>query len=345
MFNQSLMRRLAPAAILAISTLGPVAAQAADLELKLALADSGVNPTTDSILRLADTLGIYEKHGLKVTIIALDGTPQAVAALNSGAVDIADISIDAALRLKADNGVAIRGIIAATMGAPYLIAAKADIATVADLKGKSYAIADNGSLDHTLTQVVLNTLGVGGDAPSYVAIGAPPARVQALAAGKVDATTVSYGTFLPIANTPGIHVIVSPEDFAKMAPEQTKFIAALEPTIAAKHDALQAFADAIIDASRQFDTNPAPWIEAMGKARDDLTADNLTATAKFLTGRWCVNGCMSTEKVGRTVDFLYSTKDFAEVKKLAVADIIDQSFATKSIATSGAYAGASIDTP
>jgi hypothetical protein len=34
-----------------------------------------------------------------------------------------------------------------------------------------------------------------------------------------------------------------------------------------------------------------------------------------------------------------------DLKKLAVADIIDQSFATKSIATSGAYAGASIDTP
>ena len=128
-------------------------------------------------------------------------------------------------------------------------------------------------------------------------------------------------------------------------PRQTKFIAALEPTIAAKHDALQAFADAIIDASRQFDTNPAPWIEAMGKARDDLTADNLTtATAKFLTGRWCVNGCMSTEKVGRTVDFLLDQGFCRGQETPAVADIIDQSFATKSIATSGAYAGASIDT-
>ncbi|MBI4046071.1 MAG: ABC transporter substrate-binding protein, partial [Devosia nanyangense] len=162
------------------------------LELKLATADTDINPTTDSVLKLAGILGFYEKHGVKVEIVALEGTPQAVAALNSGAVDLADISIDAALRLRADNNLPLRGVVAGTLGAPYLIASKADITKVEDLVGKSFAIADNGSLDHTYTQLVLSSMGVAADGPKYVAIGAPAARVQSLAAGKGDATTVSY---------------------------------------------------------------------------------------------------------------------------------------------------------
>src|ERR1700712_5167796 len=67
------------------------------LELTLATAETDINPTTDSVLKLAARLGLYEKHGVKVTIIELDGTPQAVAALNSGAADLADIGIDSAI--------------------------------------------------------------------------------------------------------------------------------------------------------------------------------------------------------------------------------------------------------
>src|SRR5262245_51464331 len=81
------------------------------LELRLALADETINPVTDSVLRLADTMGYYKAHGVKVTLISLQGTPQAVAALNSGDVDLADIAVDAALRLKAANGLALRGVV------------------------------------------------------------------------------------------------------------------------------------------------------------------------------------------------------------------------------------------
>ncbi len=241
------------ASLLLAATLGagPALAQQSDmLELKLATAVVDLNPTTDSVLKLAESLGFYEKHGVKVTIVPLEGTPQAVAALNSGAVDLADIGIDAAIRLRADNGLPVRGIVAGTLGAPYLIAVRSEITKVEDLVGKSFAIADNGSLDHTYTELVLDSMGVAADGPKYVAIGAPAARVQALAAGKVDATTVSYGTFLPIENAPGISILVSPEKFSAASPGLSKFVATLDKTIAEKPEALQRFVDALIDASR-----------------------------------------------------------------------------------------------
>src|SRR6185436_14546857 len=143
------------------------------LELKLALADETINPVTDSVLRLADTMGYYKAHGVKVTLISLQGTPQAVAALNSGDVDLADIAVDAALRLRAANGLTIRGVVSSTLGPPYLIAVKNDIKDVAGLAGRTFAIADNGSLDHNLTRTVLGKMGVKADAVQFVPIGAP----------------------------------------------------------------------------------------------------------------------------------------------------------------------------
>lgn len=319
-------------------------AQTSDvLELTLATADSSINPTTDSVLRLAGTLGFYEKHGVKVNIIALEGTPQAVAALNSGAVDLADIGIDAAMRLRAENGLPIRGIVSGTMGAPYLIAVKSDITSVEDLVGKSFAIADNGSLDHSLTQLVLASMSVPADGPQYVAIGAPAARVQALAAGRVDATTVSYGTFLPIAGTPGISILVSPEAFSEASPGMSKFVAALDSTIADKHDALQRFVDALVDASRSLEADPAQWVAAMAVEREDLTPANLQLTADFLAGRWCVNGCMSPEALSKTAEFIYSNPDFAEVKKISIEDVVAPDFTAKAIENLGAFEGTTLD--
>jgi NitT/TauT family transport system substrate-binding protein len=314
-----------------------------EIKVALATADNNFNPTTGSIFKLAEQLGFYEKHGVKVTFVVLDGTPNAVAALNSGDVDAADIAIDAAIRLRADNDVAIRGFAATAMGNPFLIASKDDIKTVEELAGRSYAIADNGSLDHNLTQAVLGTYDVAGDAPNFVAIGAPDIRVQALAAGQVDATTVSFGTYQSIAGTAGIHVLVSADDYAERAPGQSKFLAALEPTLEAKRDALQKFTEALADASRAMVENPNTWIEAMDAARDDLSLESIEATAGLNAKRWCVNSCMNPEALAKAVEFNYANPDFKDVKVLPVEDLVDFSFSGKAMETLGVYKGDVLD--
>jgi NitT/TauT family transport system substrate-binding protein len=315
------------------------------LEIKLALgtADVNFNPTTASIFKLADSLGFYEKHGVKVTIVALDGTPQAVAALNSGAVDIADIAIDAAIRLRADNDVPIRGITAVAMGNPFLIASKTDIATIEELVGRSYAIADSGSLDHNLTRAVLGSYGISADGPKFVAIGAPDIRVQALAAGQVDATTISFGTYQSIADVKGVHVLVGPDDFAERSPGQSKFVATLEGTIETKREALQRFTDALADASRAMQAEPDKWAEAMAAAREDLSPESIAATASLNASRWCVNGCMNHDSLSKAVEFAYANPDFKDVKVVSVDDLIDLSFNESMLETLGVHEGEVLD--
>lgn len=338
--------RVAAAAVLSLLGAGTAMAQPADmLELKLALgvADTQFNLTTGSIFQLAEQFGFYEKHGVKVTIVPLDGTPQAVAALNAGAVDIADIGIDTALRLRAENDLPIRGFVATGRGAAFLIATKSDIETVEDLAGRSYAIADNGSLDHTLTEAVLRSYGVATDAPDFVAIGAPDVRIQALAAGRIDATTVSYGTYLSINNPPGIHVLVEPDDFSERAPALSKFVAALDTTIDTKGEAIQRFTTALIDASRAMANDPERWIAAITEGRPDITPENIRLTSDLVQTRWCVNGCVSPVEVTKTVDFSYDNPEFANVAKVSPDDIIDQSFVTKALDELGEFEGETID--
>ena len=332
---------------LAVAGLAAAAAQsqADDLPvLKLAVADGTINPTPGSVLRLAATLGFYEKHGVKVEIVELQGTPEAAAALRSGAVDLADIGIDAAIRLRAGNDIPLRGVVASGIGSPFLVAAKDEIKTAADLAGKAYAVADSGSLDQTLTRAWLTSIGMSPDAPAWVPIGPPATRVQALAAGKVDATTVSYGTFLSISETPGLHILVNPEDFGKAGPQLSKFVAALETTISSKHDAIQLFTDALVDAARTLASHSDQWVAAMHTARDDLKVTNLEKTAAFFSRAWCVNGCMNHDMLGKAVDYIYATPDFAGVGKLGVDDLVDLGFVQQTLKTAGPVDG-SMDTP
>ncbi|MDB5624133.1 MAG: transporter substrate-binding protein [Devosia sp.] len=315
------------------------------LEIKLALAtaEANFNPTTGSIFRLAEELGFYEKHGVKVTVVALEGTPQAVAALNAGAVDVADITIEAAIRLRAENDVPIRGFTATSAGTPFLVAAKDDITDVEGLVGRSFAIADNGSLDHNLTLAVLASYGIAADGPNFVAIGSPDIRVQALAAGQVDATTVSFGTYQSIADVEGIHVLVDPDDYAERSPGQSKFAAALESTIEAKREALQRFTDALGEASRAMQAEPAQWEAAMAAAREDLSAEAIAATAALNTTRWCVNGCMDPVVLGKAVEFTYANPEFAEIERVALEDLVDLSFNQKMLETLGTFEGDVLD--
>lgn len=343
-------RRFFLATLMSAATVGLTNTSAAraegdvlDLTVALGVDDANFNPTTASVFKLAEDFGFYKKYGVKVTFVALDGTPQAVAALQSGAVDVADISLDAAVRLRAANDVPLRGIVAVATGSPFLIAAKSDIKTLQDLVGRSFAIADNGSLDHALTQAVLRSYGIATDGPNFVAIGAPAVRVQALAAGKVDATTVSFGTYSSIDGTPGVHILLPADDFSARSPAVTKFVAAREETIAAKGEAIQRFTTALIDASRELAAHPDRWIAAAVAARPDLTQAKIEQTSKFIANRWCVNGCMDPGKIDDSVAFVYANPDFKDIPVLKGGDLVDLSFTTKALEILGVAKGTGLD--
>jgi NitT/TauT family transport system substrate-binding protein len=335
---------IAPAVLALLAGSGAVLAQDfPELVVTLASDDDVFNPTTSSVFQLAQDFGYFDRHEVKVTYVGLDGSPAAAAALQSGAVDVAHLTIDSAIRLDAANDLQVRGFLSVGTGIPFLIAAREDIATLEDLAGRSFAISDIGGLDHLLTQDVMRSFGLDADSPSFVAIGAPSIRVQALAAGQVDATTVSFGTFAAIEDTPGLHVLIAPDVFANRAPAQPKFLVAREDVIAEKREAIQRFTDAILEASRDFAAEPALWIEAAAAARPDLSAANIERIAAFNATLWCVNGCMKPEALQTSMDFIYATPDFADVPVIGLDDIVDYSFTETALAEMGVVETTGLD--
>ena len=321
-------------------------AQGDEVELTVALGvdEGNFNATTASVFLLVEEFGFYKKHGVKVTYVALDGTPQAVAALQSGVVDAADISIDAAVRLRASNNLLLRGFVAVGIGSPFLIAAKTDITKVEDLVGRTFAISDNGGLDHALSEAVLRSFGVSEDGPDFVAIGAPSVRIQALAVGKVDATAVSFGTYASIeGKAADVHVLVSPSEFSSRAPALAKFVAAREETIAGKREAIQRYTNALIDASREMAAHPERWIAAALAARPDLGPEKIKANSDFIADRWCVNGCMEPAELDDSVAFIYANPDFKNVPVLPASDLVDLSFTSKALELLGIDKGTGLD--
>lgn len=335
---------LAGTAVLALATsLHAQDQEMLDLSVALAASDANFNTTTASVFRLADELGYFERHGVDVSYVALDGTPQAAAALYSGAVDLAHITIDSAIRLRAENDVKVRGVVSVSIGISFLIATMTDITTVEELAGRTYAINDYGSLDHALTSAVLRAYGMSADEPDFVAIGSPDVRVQALAAGQVDATTVSFGTYASIETVEGIHVLVSPDEFTSRAPALAKFVVGLESTIEEKEEAIQRFTDAIIEASRDLQADPEGWVDIAADARPDLTRENLERTAGLNDARWCINGCMNPVELAKSVDFIYANPDFAEVPVIPFEEIADLSFTTRALEAMGTAGGTGLD--
>lgn len=325
--THTLRSALAAAALVALVGTGAAVAQDyPELTVTLATDDNTFNPTTSSVFQLAQDFGYFDKHQVKINFVGLDGTPLAAAALQSGAVDVAHISIDAAIRLDAGNDLPVRGFLSVGSGIPFLIASRSDITTLEELAGRSFAISDIGGLDHALTQAVLRSYGLDPDLPDYVAIGAPSVRVQALAVDRVDATTVSFGTYSAVEDTPGLHVLVPADVLAARAPAQPKFLVVREDSIEENREALQRFTNAIMDASRDFAADPELWIEAAAERRPDLTRESIERTAQFNATLWCVNGCMRPDTLQASMDFTYSNPDFSDVPVIGVDAIVDFSF-------------------
>ena len=74
-----------------------------------------------------------------------------------------------------------------------------------------------GSVDHSQAVLTLKAMGVNPASMAMVAMGVPSTRAQALVAGRVDATTMSIGTWATIQREAGIRILVDHNTFFENA--------------------------------------------------------------------------------------------------------------------------------
>ncbi|HEX8967679.1 MAG TPA: ABC transporter substrate-binding protein [Chloroflexota bacterium] len=297
----------------------------------------------ESALWLASDLGFYQKEGLDVDIVEVDATPSVITAMRTGDIDVGDINSEDVIRLTATKDLEMRTINSASGRNFFMIVGKSSIGSVAELKGKSFAISRPGSQDHALSSKVLAAKGLTADAVNYVAVGAPNVRAQALVGGQIDATTVSLGTWVTIQNQPNIKVLVNVDDYFNALPLVNKGNAVTAKVLADKPDALRRFTAALIKTSRYLAENKSVWVDAMAKRRPDVARTDLEYLWDQFGSSWGVNGQLNLQAYQASTDFLYEQGTFNDAPKIGARDWVDTEFVDSVLKDLGVYAN--VDDP
>jgi NitT/TauT family transport system substrate-binding protein len=295
--------------------------------LKLRIGTATIPPPAlpESTLWLARDLGFYQKEGLDVEITEVQATPSVITAMRTGEVDVGNINSEDVIRLTATRDLEMRTINSSNGRNFFMIVGKNTIGSVAELKGKSFAIARVGSQDHALSTKVLAAMGLPADGVSYVAIGQPNIRAQALVAGQVDATTMSLATWVTVQNEKGIKVLVDADEYFNAVPLVNKGNAVTTKVLAEKPETLRRFTAAMVKASRYFAENKQGWVDGMARLRPDIARSDLEYLWDQFGSSWAVNGQLNLTAYQTSTEFLYGTGTFVDavLKDIGVYPRVD----------------------
>jgi NitT/TauT family transport system substrate-binding protein len=294
----------------------------------------------NSVMDLALELGYFEREGVEVELVRVQQTPLALASILAGEGEMANVSVDGVLQLVAQGTDTLLAVTSPNKSLPFLIAARSDIATPADLAGRSFGVGRIGSLDHSLSAKVLAGERVDMDSLEVVTLGQPSVRAQALAAGQVDATTMSIGVWLSIPDRTELSVLIPQGAYYEAAPVVNKVNVVSADALASRRDEVVAVVRALVKISRDFAADPKGWADAMAAYGGNLTPADLQMLAESFDGSWSTNGGMSRQELQYTQDWLYETEDFKGVAPVELSDWVDFSVADDVLAELGTAPGA-----
>src|SRR5689334_19140494 len=157
--------------------------------------------------------GLFEKEGLEVTLIYIDGGSKATQALLSGDVPIAQVGGNAPVvaRLRGADVTMIAGL---TNVLAYSLVVAPEIKRPEDLKGKKLSVSRFGSNSDYATRKILLKWGLKPDIDVAVLQipGGQPARMAAIQS-KVVHGMVAQPPVTSLARKFNLSIIAEPEDF------------------------------------------------------------------------------------------------------------------------------------
>jgi NitT/TauT family transport system substrate-binding protein len=197
--------------------------------------------------------GLFEKNGLDVTMIYVDGGSKATQALMSGDVPIAQVGGNAPVvaRLRGADVTLIAGLLNVLA---YSMIVSPEIKKPEDLRGKKLSVSRFGSNSDYATRKILLKWGLKPDVDVAVLQipGGQPARMAAIQS-KVVHGMVAQPPVTSLARKFNLNIIAEPEDFGGAYP--TTPVASRISYIRDKRDTVRKFTRALLEGIHLYKTN------------------------------------------------------------------------------------------
>jgi NitT/TauT family transport system substrate-binding protein len=301
------------------------------LPLSIGWGVTPISASPTSVIWLANDLGFYTEEGLAPNLQLIQGTPNLIAGMRSGQIDVGLLTAYEAVLLNATNAFDLKmigGSGAAGQTNTFMVVSRDSIVSLEDLRGESFAIARVGSYDDTLAKQFLRARGVDPEAVQFVGLGDPNVRVQALIAHQVEATLTSVSTWVSIRQQPGIKILASFEEVNAAVPTWPSGLTVSGQVAREKSEQLQRFMRVFVKASRYFANNKQAWVDAMAKQRTDMDPADLGQLWDLYQHDWAVNGGLNLGEYDKGAALLYTTSpDFAGVPRIELTRWVDSEFA------------------
>jgi NitT/TauT family transport system substrate-binding protein len=141
-------------------------------------------------IAMVDKGGFAAKRGLKIELLQIKAGATLMKALISGEIDSVDMGAAESI-VAGVRGTGVKIVGCTWPGVPQVVLAKAEIKTLADLKGKTVAISSPGSLPDLLFRGMLDAANIPFVDVKLATQGADLDRYKSLIAGITDAAVVS----------------------------------------------------------------------------------------------------------------------------------------------------------
>ena len=162
----------------------------------------------------AKHLGLFDKYGLDVQLVAISSGARGMQALLGGSTHSANMAAMSPIRTVLGGGdvAIVAGYLNKSL---FKLVSQKDIRNPADLRGKRIGIANFGGSTEFGVLMALRELNVSRDSVKLLPAGGSGARFAALEAKGMDATLLPYGEAL-IAEKKGFTIMA---DLAELVPE------------------------------------------------------------------------------------------------------------------------------
>lgn len=204
-FKGGLMRFILLAAFLTVQLVSTIALEAQTQKIRIAHSSRS---NTTAPFYVAVTKGLFKEEGLEVELIQVNPRLGAMAVING---DVSFTTSFVSTFRGILQGLPLKLVMVGQKKGVYFLIVRPEIKDVQDLKGKTLGVSTMRGTDHLVTEELLRAKGLDPSLLRAVALGDTAVRAQSLAAGVVQAVTVSPPHDLTLQKI-GLQVLAGPPE-------------------------------------------------------------------------------------------------------------------------------------